>query len=73
MTRLERSIYDQIKSGLSELMQKEWPMIQIRLKIAEAAEYLRTGSPGRSLEVLEGILAELEKQDNPAADKKPPF
>lgn len=53
-------------------MQKEWPMIQIRLRIAEAAEYLRTGSPGRSLEVLEGILAEMEKQDNPA-DKRPPF
>lgn len=73
MTRAQRMIHDQIKSGLHDLMKKEWPMIQLRLRVAEAAEYLRTGSPGRSLEVLESILEELEQQQNPAAQGKPPF
>lgn len=36
---------------------------RFRLKIAEAAQWLRLGAPGLALEVLEQILSEYEKQE----------
>lgn len=49
--------------GIQTRMETEWPDINRRLRIGEAAQWLRTGAPGRALEVLDGLLADYEAQD----------
>lgn len=58
-----RQVKAQIAEGISQRMQAEWPDINRRLRVGEAAEWIRRGAPGRALEVLELILAEYEAQD----------
>lgn len=58
-----REVKQAIAEGISQRMQAEWPDINRRLRIGEAAEWIRCGAPGRALEVLETILSDYEAQD----------
>lgn len=59
LTLLKRHLVTAIQTR----METEWPDINRRLRIGEAAQWLRTGAPGRALEVLDGLLADYEAQD----------
>jgi hypothetical protein len=63
---------DEMKRRI-EIMIHQPPSLTVRLKIAEAAEWLRAGAPGRALEMLEELLTEFEREDfEPRKPGEPP-
>jgi hypothetical protein len=54
---------DEMKRQI-EIRIHQAPNLTVRLRVAEAAEWLRAGAPGRALEVLEALLAEFEAENH---------
>lgn len=53
---------DEIKRRI-EIMIHQEPSLTVRLKVAEAAEWIRAGASGNALQVLEDLLLEFERED----------
>lgn len=58
---------DEMKRQI-EILIHQPPELTVRLRIAEACEWLRHGAAGRALEVLEELLAEFERTDRTATE-----
>lgn len=59
-TPTERALAASIAGELALRIEAEWPDISRRLKITEAAHWLREGAPGRALTLLEEVLISYE-------------